>query len=322
MTDKKDYIGIWYEARKELGVPDDIAVGWFNKKTHQIELKGYCHSETDGIGMIADFLRPQGFACQPLPVSRDTHEPSWSELKKLAKHHPETKIKKRINWKATREFTFGEQTKPEIRHICKADTDKLMIKANENNVSLVNYLFWSINKIVADNLLSDELNYYWMYPVNMRGFAKIPHEKANGSSGIEICANKYSTAAELEKQVHNCLKSKQQWSLWKQAQLSRYLGKSGIKFILKYLTGNNFYAGSFSYLGKWPLEDSNNPSVNPEKILFLVGPSSPNYPVCTVITNWNNELSISLKLHACLMINEKTCRELADKWLSLLLNNN
>ena len=69
MKASKDYISMWFDVRKELGISDAMSIGPMNKSSGDIRWNTFSHSKMDGIGGIATILRDQGYPCKNLPIS-------------------------------------------------------------------------------------------------------------------------------------------------------------------------------------------------------------------------------------------------------------
>src|SRR5262245_17812313 len=79
---KKPYVGLWYEVRKEFGIPDIIYFGSLNTKTNELNLTPVSHTQVDGIAGQAMVLREDGYPSYPLPKTGEKRPP-LSQLIKL-----------------------------------------------------------------------------------------------------------------------------------------------------------------------------------------------------------------------------------------------
>jgi len=85
---EKDYIAMWYHARKPYGIKDTIYWGWYDPDNRSIDWKTWQHADADGMAGFANILRPMGYPCSPLPVCNETKVPSWREIIKAKKRVP------------------------------------------------------------------------------------------------------------------------------------------------------------------------------------------------------------------------------------------
>jgi len=295
---QKDYAGLWYEARKELGIPDHFQVGWHNAETSSTErVTDFYHSKNDGIGALAEFLRPQGYPC------------------KL----PPTEPKKPDKWRATRDYQLDEPPAFSYALFNEEQTQAIKKIAQQQKVSLAAYLLETLNRTIAKTLLDGPQEYCWFFPVNMRGAASIPKDTANGASAVELYIHTDSNSNAINTQIKHCFRSKEQWRMWKQSKFIRYFGKPVAKILLKQLSKKNYCAGSFSFVGEWPLNDKINPKTDPNKTCFIRAISTANYPLAIMPLIWDGKLKLNITMHASLSINESTVNELADHWQAALL---
>ena len=61
---EKDYIAMWYHARKPYGINDTIYWGWYDPDTNSIDWQTWQHADADGMAGFANILRPMGYPCK------------------------------------------------------------------------------------------------------------------------------------------------------------------------------------------------------------------------------------------------------------------
>lgn len=300
MKASKDYIAMWFDVRKELGINDDMSIGQMEKSSGDINWSNFAHSEMDGIGGVATILREHGYPCRNLPKSGEKQVPGMWQLYKLNKKFKKDKgyiPSKSIRWKNNYPCD-NNNTAPIVNsYFDKRTTAIIKRNAKKNKVAYSTFLMWALNKAIADNLLDGSQNYYWFYPVNLRGAIELNSDTSNYSSGINVCLNNYITPKELQQEIKEKIKIKEHWSTWKMAHIGKLIGKPGVRYIYKKISNKNFYAGSFSFLGGWPLKEHNNPVENENEVWVSCGIGTKNYPVSTGIMEWHGQLTLGLKLH-------------------------
>ncbi|CCK74499.1 hypothetical protein OLEAN_C03230 [Oleispira antarctica RB-8] len=324
----KDYIAMWFDVRKELGISDAMNIGPMNKANGNTQWHTFSHSKMDGIGGIATILREQGYPCQRLPQSGEKSEPSAWKLYKLSKSERKKKKSnntytpyKSIRWKNN--FSCGNDNTAEIVNAYFDNESTLQIKKNakKNRVAFSTFLMWALNKAIADNLIEGNQNYYWFYPVNLRGAISLGSDTRNYSSGINICLNNYITPKQLQQEIKDKIKLKEHWSTWKLAHIGKLVGKPGIRYIYNSISKKNFYAGSFSYLGAWPLQGEKNPTENKSEVWVSCGIGTKNYPVSTGIMEWHGQLTLGLKLHPMICQDVALTQKCLSDWKYNLLED-
>jgi hypothetical protein len=327
MTNKKqkDYISMWFDVRKEQGINDDMSAGLLNTETRKVTWHSFRHRDMDGLGGLAKLLRDYGYPSRTLPVSSDKHKPSLIELFKLMFRAPKIEVPKSICWKNT--YSNYKQLNPKNSNdapivsgfFSEPDTDLIKSQAKSHKVALGVYLFWALNKAVADNLLDGEQEYHWFYPVNLRGALDFGDDTRNYSSGINVHLSNNIPPVEIQKRIKTQLKSKSYWVLWWQANIGKLIGLSGVRWLYKVVSQRQFYAGSFSFLGSWPLKDAGNPPMNRDEVWITCGIGTQNYPVSTGIMLWHNQLTLGLKLHPYICNNISLTEQCMSNWKRNLL---
>ena len=322
----KDYIAMWFDVRKELGISDAMNIGPMNKVDGNTHWHTFPHSKMDGIGGIATILREQGYPCRQLPKSGEQSEPSsWKlyQLRKLEKKKDKKTYvpSKTIRWKNN--YPCGNDNSATILNTFFDKEATLQIKRNakKNRVAFSTFLMWSLNKAIAKNLIEGNQNYYWFYPVNLRGAISLGADTSNYSSGINICLNNYITPKQLQQEIKKKIRLKEHWSTWKLAHIGKLIGKPGVRYIYKNISKKNFYAGSYSYLGAWPLAGEKNPAENTDEVWVSCGIGTKNYPVSTGIMEWHGQLTLGLKLHPMICKDVKLTQKCLDDWKNNLIED-
>ena len=319
---EKDYLAVWFNARRRFGIDDTIYWGWFNPENRQIDWQSWRHADGDGLSGLASEMRKIGYPSTPLPVCNETSVPSWGEITKARKANPIEESEKAVNWKQTYPYDAGQEFEPEISSLNKVQTDTLKAYAAEHKVSTGNVLFAALSKVVAKKLISGNAPFYWFFPVNVRGATGIKTESFNQVSGVAIRVNPSSTANDWQTQMRQRLKAKEHWMMWKLANLSKYFGEVGVAWFYKRSSMKQFYMGNCSNLGVWPLPHENNPpKPNDGRLLAGAAPGTANYPVSSSMIEWYGEIALTLKLHPYICPNQALVRELADAWLEEVLAN-
>ena len=172
---EKDYLAVWFNARRRYGIDDTIYWGWFDPKTKRTDWQSWRHADGDGLYGLANALRQQGYPSTPLPNCNESSIPSWREITKARKAHPVEESEKAVNWKQTYPYDAGQQFEPEVCSLNKAQTDALKVYASEHKVSTGNVLFAALSRVVARKLISGDAPFYWFFPVNVRGATAVSY---------------------------------------------------------------------------------------------------------------------------------------------------
>ena len=331
-SQKKDYIAMWFQARKAFGIGDRMNVGLLKKTTDDINWFEFSHSEMDGLGGLTTILREHDYPCENLPKTADKIAPShWQQIKMLFAGG-KAKAPKMIRWKTiypdyaatnladTENSTQYSNDAPIVNaYFTQSETIEIKKLARKHRVALNIYLFWALNRAVSEQLLASQQDYYWLYPINLRGALPNIPETGNCSSGINVLLNNTIAARDIQRQVKQQIKAKSHWQLWWQAHIGKIVGENGVRRIYQYVSERQFYAGSFSFLGSWPLKDDNNPPINQDDMWVCCGIGTKNYPVSTGILLWHEQLSLGLKLHSYVAKDIQTTQATMQCWKQHLL---
>ncbi len=321
---RRDYIAMWFEVRNDIGISDTMNIGPMEKNTGSVSWHHFPHAVMDGVGGVSSILREQGYPCKELPKGKDREEPGFFKLLFKPNRNKDTHPKN-IKWKNN--YPSGNDNSAPIS-TCYFDvqtTQKIKRNARLNKVALSSFALWALNKSISKNLLQESQNYYWFYPVNLRGAVSTDTDTGNFSSGVNVCVHNHIKPRTLQLSIRQKLQSKEYWMTWKLAHIGKYIGKTGIKYLYQSMSAKNFYAGSFSFLGAWPLVDDVNPPQDPQQVWVSCGIGTKNYPVSTGIMEWHGQLSLGLKLHPWIADNVDISHKCLADWQYYLLqevNNN
>ena len=117
------------------------------------------------------------------------------------------------------------------------------------------------------------------------------------------------------------MKAKQHWKNWKLANLGKLIGERGVSIVYKFTSGKQFYAGSCSNLGTWPLIDARNPPIEHDRQLVAVAPGTANYPVSSCMVDWNGSIALTLKLNPYICRDQTQLKKLLKQWYEEIITD-
>ncbi|HCG77826.1 MAG TPA: hypothetical protein DE015_01265 [Oceanospirillales bacterium] len=316
---EKDYIAMWYHARKPYGITDTIYWGWYDPETNSTDWKTWQHADADGMAGFANILRPMGYPCYPLPVCNETKVPGWREICKAKREFQTEEGRKVVNWKKTYENSQHDALSPEISCFSEEETTKLNQWCKEHKVSPGSLIYAELSNIVAERMIEGDDPFYWFYPVNVRGATGIQTESFNQVSGVYMLTDPVSTPESWQSQMRQRFKAKQHWANWKLANIGKYVGYAGVKLIYRLTSGKQFYMGNCSNMGSWPFPGQDNPPKQNNLRLIAVAPGTANYPISATMTEWYGQLTLTLKMHPHICPDQQTVRDISDAWRDALL---
>jgi len=309
---EKDYIAMWFEARRPYGISDDIYWSWCDTRDNSVNWKSWRHANADGMSGFANIMRPMGYPCDPLPVCNETSVPGWREIIKAQREHPVKEAPKVVNWRKT--YDTPVEFMPEFNILTREETAAVYAASKARRVSPGNLIFSALSRVIARELIEGDEPFYWFFPVNVRGATGIKTESFNQASGVYLLLDRHSTAEDWQSQMRTRLKSKEHWKSWKLANIGKYIGMPGVKLVYKMTSGKQFFVGSCSNLGAWPLADERNPEPDPHMQLVAAAPGSTNYPVASSMIEWNKRMALTLKLNSYICQSRELLRDLTDQW--------
>lgn len=317
---EKDYLAVWFDARRHYGIDDTIYWGWYDTQSRSIDWQSWRHVDGDGLYGLANVLRKEGYPSTPLPECGETSVPGWFEIMRARKIYPVEESEKTVNWKQTYPYEMGQQFEPEVSVLNKTQSDALKAYATAQKVSTGNVLFAALSRVVARRLIDGDTPFYWFFPVNVRGATGIKTESFNQVSALAIRVDPHSTAEDWQTQMRQRLKAKEHWMMWRLANLSKYFGEAGVVWFYKRSSMKQFFMGNCSNLGIWPLPHADNPpQTNNGKVLAGAAPGTANYPISSSMIEWYGQITLTLKLHPYICPDQNLVREITDAWLAEVL---
>ena len=106
---------------------------------------------------------------------------------------------------------------------------------------------------------------------------------------------------------------------WYMANIGKIIGSKGIRYLYSRISEKNFFAGSFSFLGQWPLKDDRLTHPDTSDMWVACGIGTPNYPVSTGVILWYGRMSLGIKLHPCICQDPKIVQACIEDWKAYLL---
>jgi GR25 family glycosyltransferase involved in LPS biosynthesis len=321
----KDNIGKWFEQRKKLGVSDAIYWGRYKPESNRLTMHEFHHAYGDGMSTMKQMLVDAGHHDVMIPLCREASLPTREQFKKIKENiRPYPKKVKWLFWQAD-----NKQTQNTLNTLLfnKEETKIIQQRAKSLGVPVTTLVLWALNRSAAKYLLQPTQEYSWFYPVNLRGLVDFKTDYANYSSGFYLPLNAEISIQALHERIRKKLKSGEHWLNWYQANISRYLPGIVIRWLYKFISQRQFYAGNFSAMGDWFNDaDSTLPKcksrsqddLSKERWLCFA-PGTKNYPISSSIITWHGELSLNLKLHPSIVKNEDVALETLCGWGECLL---
>lgn len=309
---KHDWAGEWYTIARERGVNDSACLGLAHCGSQTVQWLDFSHIHHDGVGGFCMTLKELGATNVKWPerrrASKAQAKSKWQIFKtgllSLKPAHPP--------WKAKQvQFLKPDVHKFDWIIFTEKETEFLYQYTKTNNISLhALFLYW-LQETALNELMNHPLKGSWLFPVNMRGMVEPERYKQNPmgnfSSGIPIAIDGELTAQQYQRKISKGMADRLHFSTWAMLQVGKYIGKSGMRYFSKRSQNKSFWIGSFTNMGRWPIEGTEIPSYlkDTQSAWICSPPGTANYPLSVGVITWYNRLSISLKIHPSILKNQE-----------------
>lgn len=308
-TNARDYVGMWYEARRRRGIDDHMWFGFYEAGESTPEWKRRSHRFSDGIGALSRLLLERGHDCGALPASRNMEKPDWRELRRTrqAVDAPVGTIR----WK---HLDAGQQRSqshvPVSLLLSREQTQKIDETAAAAGVSTTLWLLWTADR-TARSLLADSGSVMsWVFPVNLRGAVDCGDPHMNHCSGLMVTLAESTAPTSLKSQVSARFARHEHWRQWFGLTLGRYIGQTGINILYRLVSGSpGRHTGSYSNLGEWNVPDLDG--------ITCSAPGSPAYPVSASTVLCNGRRTFACRLHPVIGGSSERSIEFLTLWREL-----
>lgn len=308
----KDYIGMWYRARRRCGIDDAIHFAVIDPEGAGERRYSIPHRHHDGIGGLLVLLRQWGVPLPPVPHSRQSSPPPWWQWLRA----PGAPPGQPLPWRRLR----GPEPHGQVETTCfdPEATAAIMARAKQEHGSLNSLLLHRLHRAVGETLLETPSTGSWLYPVNMRGAVSRPRDDMNLSSGFYVPVAPEQSVAVLYAALREGLRQQQHWRFWHLAHVGRWVGERGVDWLCRRMLEGPGHLGSFSNLGVWRL-DLGAAGFSDSACLAVCGPGSPNHPVANGAIIVNGRLTLSLRVNASLTAGRLATRKCLNLWRHFLL---
>ncbi|HQX89528.1 MAG TPA: hypothetical protein PKY03_03935 [Moraxellaceae bacterium] len=305
----KDYVGMWYEARRRCGVDDSMWFGFYEFGEPTPVWKRRSHRFSDGIGALSELLLERGHDSGALPVSRNLQKPDWRALWRTRQviDAPVTNIK----WN---HLDVGQQHSqghaPVSLLLSIEQTQQIEATAAAVGVSLTMWLLWTADRASRSILADSNSIMSWVFPVNLRGAVDCGHPRMNHSSGLMVTLARDMAPTALRAQISARFARYEHWRTWFSLNLGRYIGQLGISALYRLVKGTpGRHTGSYSNLGEW-----NAPHLDG---IACSAPGSPAYPVSVSTVLCNKRRTFACRLHPVIGGSSERSIEFLTLWREL-----
>lgn len=311
-----DWAAKWFEIRAEMG-QTDLATMMYQDGDAPVQKEHFHHREADGFGKIQSLLHAEGIEIQAptRPLKRPSSFLHFYLLLKGLIQHPRLPHNP---WK-----NFSAQTlsglPDEVSHwfLSSEENQKMKSLAKIKNLNLGFFIVSEIDQLAKKKLFKNPQDKgVWLSPVDLRGaFPNAP----KGQNFVSFIVTEFLgvdhpdlVQKSFEKYKQD-LRSGVYWAFWELANIGKWIGIRGMKWLVRQGTNKSFWMGSFSDLGIWN-QESLFKSKSKNRRWIIAPPGSIAYPIGITTIEWCGNRSITIKVHPAIC--DKPSKLISDELIA------
>lgn len=305
----RDYVGMWYEARRRCGIDDHMWFGFYEQGDASPTWKRRSHRFSDGIGALSQLLLERGHNPGTLPASRHLQKPDWRELWRTRQTVDAPKAS--IRWKHLDSAQQQSQSHAPVSLLLTPEqTRKIEETAAAAGVSTTLWLLWTADRAARSIVAESGSVMSWVFPVNLRGAVDCGDPSMNHCSGLMVTLAESTAPEALKAQISARFARYEHWRQWFSLTLGRYIGQAGINLLYRLVRGTpGRHTGSYSNLGEWNAPDLDG--------ITCSAPGSPAYPVSVSTVLCNGRRTFACRLHPVIGGSSERSIEYLTLWREL-----
>lgn len=310
----KDYSSYKYIIAKELGEPLDNIFGKYSDKDKSIHWFTRSHIESDGVAAFTDLMKAEGIQITNVHLAKKYKIPNALKRFQLLLKHMKASKGHDYPWKSYDESKRGTGAGLGYAVFSKEETTQLFKFCREGNVTFTSLALHCLDKVTTDYFFSQPSERSWFLPVNIRDMVTIK-KFGNFTSSLPLHLPLESTIQDVHNQIQELYREGIHWGGWTFSTFPKYIGLSGLRFMIKHLYKRSPYMGVFSNMGNInpPVSEGNSAeyiryfSVPPVSIM---GP-----PISTGSVSWRGCLTLTMLIHPSLSEDITVCKEVIQQWI-------
>jgi hypothetical protein len=305
----QDYAAPWFRVRRSQGIDDTIYYGLIEPGRGRRHVFSVPHEHCDGVGAFMRLLHRLSVSSWQGISGRTAAIPGFLSCFRQQRGGATT---------ASPQWRYHEPAADaHVQHIAielfsADDTLALVAEAKRRGVSLNALLLSALHDQISRQLLIDAGG-SWFIPVTLRGALVLASDEMNHASGIYLPLPAQVDSGVIHTGIVDAVRRNEHWWLWHQSRIVVALGGNWLVGRLLRWLSRRSHLGSFSSMGEWQV-DWRGTGLEPETLMWLVPPGSPNYPVAACWLICNGRLVLSLKLNAVLGLSAARCEALLQSW--------
>jgi len=232
-TSKPDWSGEKYLVAKELGECIDMVFGRYSENQKKVNWYLRPHNVSDGIGGFTELLKRDKIEIGQQPQLRGYKTPHVAKRLRLLYKHIRNLRAIDYPFKSFDPSKKGVGAGVSYCFFTKEQSDLLLNYCRSQKVSITSLLLWALDKAVVKNLLMAPSERAWLVPLNFRGKVTKENESGNFTSSMTIRFSETPTLKSVHSEIRSIYKSGMHWGAWILSNLTKYVGKRGLKYLLK-----------------------------------------------------------------------------------------
>jgi len=321
-------IGSWFLAYKELGQNTFISFRIKKKDNLTHSIYNYDHSQHDGISCLNHLSQNEKFE-----LYQNKNHTKLYKFKffgqSLCLYLSQTFLfpyyarKRKFNiWKTKYSYNLNnksDETNPKSNcfKISSNELNEIISFCKSSQINLNAHLLYCLNLAVRNYFKIIQETSWWI-PVNFRSeFQSLDQTILNSASlncvsNFTLTIQEKDTAKNVFQNMKNSLKNKLHWGVWAWQRIPLFLPKNIILALSKSQLKNNFYAGTFTNLGKW----QSNTQFDE---FYIFANTLPSHPIGASAIQINNTIYLGLQFHSCLLVSDDEIKIITENWKTLIL---
>lgn len=306
---KPDALGLIFKVEKRLGRGDIFEIiSHFPNGSRKTSF--FHHEFHDGMGaLLCESKHWSGATLSP-PLFKLNSALSFKEVIEGLRGLKEDMTPTLTRWKR-----LDTQAPYSPRHLAwrilsPSATQMLLKSSRARGISLNTLLLWAAQTTIENLLLSqDQTECRWLIPVNMRRTPAEQFATHNCTSSIGLRCPRGSSPDDIESAYRRALNRWRALGAHALAHAAANLGEQQLFRLAQRRARVNGWIGSFTNLGAWTFPDVHKEDHWPRALSITPPAGTPCFPVGIGIITWQGHLSISVRLHPGLCVDDEYLHE-------------
>lgn len=314
-----DWVGHWFTLGDKT---EDFEIIFGRVSDEGTDVSRLSHATHDGITGFLHLLRERRELCPDflprLPVRRNPA--LWIQLREALKILFRGPVKAR-QWSIRNpEWQAGVSSNKSVavssHALSSRETAAALARGKSLGVSLNSLLFKALSDAVEPHLAASSLPAVWIMPVAVHPEISVDTAPRNFSSYVDVYIPQEVTAQDIEREVRRLERNQAFWGAWLLLNVGRWFGEWVVKLMVKTNPKTQRKTGVFSNLGNWT---GPSQAATQAATWFFMPPMVAFQPFAASALTWNGRLSLGVRLHPVLSVDNALSQAMVERWSAHLL---